>query len=75
MEHFAESDLVSPLPCHINHLFHTACIRPWLLQNRSCPLCKCVVDPGNLNNVSSSFMLNQTIANPNAVNVSLSVAR
>jgi len=31
MERFKESDLISPLPCHVNHLFHTACIRPWLL--------------------------------------------
>ena len=31
MERFKEVELISPLPCHVNHLFHTACIRPWLL--------------------------------------------
>lgn len=31
MDGYREADLVSPLPCHVNHLFHTACIRPWLL--------------------------------------------
>ena len=58
MERFHESELVSPLPCHVNHLFHTACIRPWLLQNRNCPLCKREVDPIELTNVSGSFMMN-----------------
>lgn len=65
MEQFGKADLVSPLPCHVNHLFHTSCIRPWLLQNRHCPLCKREVDPKDLNDVSGSFMLNQTISNTN----------
>lgn len=40
MEAFDALDVVSPLPCHMTHLFHTSCIRPWLLRNKSCPLCK-----------------------------------
>ena len=40
METFDANDIVSPLPCHIHHLFHTSCIRPWLLRNKNCPLCK-----------------------------------
>lgn len=63
MDRFKETDLISPLPCHVNHLFHTSCIRPWLLQNRNCPLCKREVDPIELTNVSGSFMMNQTITN------------
>ena len=79
MDKLRESDLVSPLPCHVNHLFHTACIRPWLLKNRNCPLCKREVDPRDLSNVTGSFMLNQTLSatNPNNSSsmMSLSIAR
>jgi len=31
------------LPCstlHTGHMYHSACIRPWLQDNRNCPMCK-----------------------------------
>lgn len=24
-----------------SHLFHKSCIEPWLLEHRTCPMCKC----------------------------------
>ena len=62
MERFRERDVVSPMPCHVNHLFHTRCIRPWLLKNKNCPLCKFELHPDALSNVSGSFMLNRSIS-------------
>ena len=62
MERFRERDVVSPLPCHVNHLFHTHCIRPWLLRNKTCPLCKSELLPQELSGASGSFMLNRSIS-------------
>ena len=31
---------VTPLPCNVNHYFHTACISKWLETNQNCPLCR-----------------------------------
>jgi hypothetical protein len=62
MEAFDATDLVSPLPCHMTHLFHTACIRPWLLRNKSCPLCKLEFEEQMMKSASHSFMLNNSSA-------------
>ena len=42
---FCEKESVSPLHCDIKHLFHTECIRAWLVQNPVCPLCKATISP------------------------------
>lgn len=60
MENFDAHDIVSPLPCHVTHLFHTSCIRPWLLRNKSCPLCKLEFQEQNMRSASQSFMLNNS---------------
>ncbi|KAH9286910.1 RING finger protein [Echinococcus granulosus] len=38
IEVFKPQDLIRSLPCR--HMYHRACIDPWLLKHRSCPLCK-----------------------------------
>ncbi|VDL27381.1 unnamed protein product [Hymenolepis diminuta] len=38
IEIFKPHDLIRSLPCR--HMYHRACIDPWLLKHRSCPLCK-----------------------------------
>ena len=38
---FAKEDPVAQLSCR--HIFHTACIRPWLERNMSCPTCRTAV--------------------------------
>eukprot|EP00041_Stephanoeca_diplocostata_P019246 m.412233 g.412233 ORF g.412233 m.412233 type:complete len:489 (+) comp21251_c0_seq2:215-1681(+) len=35
---FAHGDLLMEMPC--SHLYHAACVTPWLEEHRECPLCK-----------------------------------
>ncbi|CAL8078833.1 unnamed protein product [Calicophoron daubneyi] len=38
IEHFRAMDNIRILPCR--HYFHKLCVDPWLLEQRSCPMCK-----------------------------------
>ncbi|XP_077097293.1 E3 ubiquitin-protein ligase RNF128a [Siphateles boraxobius] len=39
IELYKAGDVLSVLTC--NHFFHRSCIEPWLLEHRTCPMCKC----------------------------------
>ncbi|XP_066437869.1 E3 ubiquitin-protein ligase RNF128 [Eleutherodactylus coqui] len=39
IEAYKANDVVRILTC--NHFFHKVCIDPWLLEHRTCPMCKC----------------------------------
>ncbi|XP_060921971.1 RING finger protein 150-like [Limanda limanda] len=38
IEGYRPGDVVRVLPCR--HLFHKSCVDPWLLDHRTCPMCK-----------------------------------
>ncbi|EMP27155.1 hypothetical protein UY3_15754, partial [Chelonia mydas] len=38
IENYKPKDIVRILPC--KHIFHRTCIDPWLLDHRTCPMCK-----------------------------------
>ncbi|KAM9321355.1 E3 ubiquitin-protein ligase RNF149 [Gastrophryne carolinensis] len=38
IENYKPKDVVRILPC--KHIFHRLCIDPWLLEHRTCPMCK-----------------------------------
>lgn len=44
MGDFSEGELITPLPCHKNHIFHQICIKQWLLRKSECPLCKVEIE-------------------------------
>ncbi|XP_077447498.1 E3 ubiquitin-protein ligase RNF128-like [Stigmatopora argus] len=39
IESYKAGEVVTVLTC--GHIFHKACIEPWLLEKRTCPMCKC----------------------------------
>uniref|UniRef100_A0A4W3K6L6 Ring finger protein 150b n=1 Tax=Callorhinchus milii TaxID=7868 RepID=A0A4W3K6L6_CALMI len=39
IEGYKPNDVVRILPCS-RHLFHKTCVDPWLLDHRTCPMCK-----------------------------------
>ncbi|XP_022624015.1 RING finger protein 148-like [Seriola dumerili] len=39
IESYKAGEVVTVLTC--DHIFHKACIEPWLLERRTCPMCKC----------------------------------
>ncbi|KAF7212408.1 E3 ubiquitin-protein ligase RNF128a [Nothobranchius furzeri] len=39
IESYKAGDVVTVLTC--DHIFHKTCIEPWLLERRTCPMCKC----------------------------------
>ncbi len=39
-EKFERTDMVVQMPCHIKHIFHSECIKPWICKQNACPLCK-----------------------------------
>ncbi|XP_076588010.1 E3 ubiquitin-protein ligase RNF128a [Chaetodon auriga] len=39
IESYRVGEVVTVLTC--DHIFHKSCIEPWLLERRTCPMCKC----------------------------------
>ncbi|XP_068170164.1 E3 ubiquitin-protein ligase RNF128-like [Antennarius striatus] len=39
IESYKAGEVVTVLTC--DHIFHKNCIEPWLLERRTCPMCKC----------------------------------
>lgn len=39
IESYKSGDVITILTC--GHIFHKVCIEPWLLDKRTCPMCKC----------------------------------
>ncbi|XP_041648332.1 E3 ubiquitin-protein ligase RNF128-like [Cheilinus undulatus] len=39
IESYKAGEVVTVLTC--DHIFHKGCIEPWLLERRTCPMCKC----------------------------------
>ena len=49
MVEYEPDDEITPLPCDTRHIFHTKCIKDWLKNNNSCPLCKKPITEDDLN--------------------------
>ena len=44
VEPFKDDDQVRELKCDPRHIFHTACLKPWLEKELICPMCRAPVD-------------------------------
>lgn len=44
MEDYESEDQVKKMKCLGEHWFHAACIDQWLVENRTCPNCNCVME-------------------------------
>ncbi|XP_021865920.2 probable E3 ubiquitin-protein ligase RHG1A [Spinacia oleracea] len=42
MEVYEEDDDVGIMDCDHNHKFHRKCIKPWLMEQNTCPMCRMV---------------------------------
>lgn len=66
IESYKAGDVITVLTC--GHIFHKACIEPWLLEKRTCPMCKCdilkalgVEDENDKDEVNASFPPDVTV--------------
>ena len=41
---FDNGDVITELPCHVDHKFHSHCVNKWLVASTVCPLCKADVE-------------------------------
>ena len=48
LEHFNNGDKIISLPCV--HIYHSDCIKKWLLENNFCSICKYVFNEDDFNN-------------------------
>lgn len=39
-EELIEGDEVQLMPCNEHHVYHPACLAPWLAEHNSCPVCR-----------------------------------
>ena len=47
MDDYKENELVLTIPCY--HIFHKNCIKEWFKKDKTCPICKFVLNKKNLN--------------------------
>jgi len=46
-DHFQDEDTLYKLPC--KHMFHEACIMPWLEKHNTCPSCRAELPTDDIN--------------------------
>lgn len=63
LEELQDEMRVRKLPC--SHLYHIACIDPWLVSNRTCPLCKAdILTPDGNANAHVAVPISPAAASP-----------
>ncbi|XP_056464306.1 E3 ubiquitin-protein ligase RNF128-like [Gadus chalcogrammus] len=63
IESYKAGDVITVLTC--GHIFHKACIEPWLLEKRTCPMCKCdILKALGVENVDEKNEVSNTYSYP-----------
>ncbi|KAL3070322.1 hypothetical protein niasHS_016149 [Heterodera schachtii] len=50
--------MVKPLPCNGKHIFHNKCIKSWIKQHITCPMCRDALAMTNAVGISSNGQVN-----------------
>jgi hypothetical protein len=66
---FESGDIITELPCHVDHKFHSHCVNKWLVASTLCPLCKADVEllikgPGLRRSNTDSVVITHNTAHP-----------
>ena len=68
-EELQAGDELHRMPCNKLHAFHPVCLKPWLAQNNSCPLCNHELETDDLEyEARKAKLLQETMDRKGAAN-------